>query len=194
MLRPELHVAAIQAFLSCHDSDAVRLRLAGKDDAAFLLSLRLDPSRNKNLSATSNDIAAQIGWMEKYVERHNKGEEAYFVISVDGKDAGTLRIYDYQHLNDSFCWGSWIIAPGAPPAVAYQSVVLVYDLAFGALKFAKSHFDVRQANTSVWRFHEKMGARLVRQDSLDRFYEYTKEDYVLARKRLEKFSQGHAFP
>jgi hypothetical protein len=66
-------------------------------------------------------------------------------------------------------------------------------LAFGALRFSQSHFDVRQANLSVWKFHERMGARLVREDGLDRFYVYGAEDYRQARARLQKFTQQRDF-
>jgi RimJ/RimL family protein N-acetyltransferase len=189
MLPAEGHLAAIQLFLGQRAGDVVRLRLVTEADAAFLLGLRLDPSRNQNISTTSSDIGAQVSWMRAYASREAAGQEAYFVIEVDGQPQGSLRLYDYRASADSFCWGSWIIRPGAPAATAYQSAILAYDLAFGALRFARSHFDVRQANLSVWKFHEKMGARLIREDNLDRFYEYAGEDYRQARTRLQKFTQ-----
>ncbi len=193
MLSANSHLEAIRVFLKERERDSVRLRLASEQDAAFLLTLRLDPSRNQNISATNGEIGAQIAWMRAYALREAAGLEAYFVIEVDGQPQGSLRLYDYRPASDSFCWGSWIIRPGAPAATAYQSAILAYDLAFGALCFAHSHFDVRQANLSVWKFHEKMGARLVREDSLDRFYEYACEDYRHARARLQKFAQLRDF-
>jgi RimJ/RimL family protein N-acetyltransferase len=189
MLPAEGHLASIRFFLEQRAGDAVRLRLAQESDAEFFLGLRLDPSRNQNISATSSDLGAQASWMRAYGAREAAGQEAYFVIEVDGQPQGSLRLYAYRPSADSFSWGSWIIRPGAPAATAYQSAILAYDLAFGALRFARSHFDVRQANVSVWKFHEKMGARLVREDSLDRFYEYAGEDYRQARTRLQKFTQ-----
>ena len=193
MLPAEGHPAAIRFFLEKRAGDAVRLRLATEADAAFLLGLRLDPSRNQNISATSSDLSAQVSWMHAYGAREAAGQEAYFVIEVDGQPQGSLRLYDYRPSVDSFCWGSWIIRPGASPSTAYQSAILVYDLAFGSLRFDRSHFDVRQANVSVWKFHEKMGARLVREDSLDRFYAYGAEDYRQVRARLQKFTQQRDF-
>jgi RimJ/RimL family protein N-acetyltransferase len=193
MLPAESHLAAIQLFLEQRAGDAVRLRLVTESDAAFLLELRLDPSRNQNISTTSSDLSAQVSWMRTYGSREAAGQEAYFVIEVDGQPQGSLRLYDYRPSVDSFCWGSWIIRPGASPSTAYQSAILVYDLAFGSLRFDRSHFDVRQANVSVWKFHEKMGARLVREDSLERFYTYGAEDYRQARARLKKFTQQRDF-
>jgi len=193
MLPAEGHLPAIRDFLAERAGDAVRLRLATESDSEFLLGLRLDPSRNQNISATSSDLSAQINWMRAYSARERAGQEAYFVIEVDGHPQGSVRLYDYRPTDDSFCWGSWIIRPGASPSTAYQSAILVYDLAFGSLRFARSHFDVRQANVSVWKFHEKMGARLVHEDSLDRFYVYGSEDYRQVRARLQKFTQQRDF-
>ena len=193
MLPAEAHSRLIAAFLAERGGAAVRLRLATEADAAFLLGLRLDPSRNRNISATSSDLDAQVSWMRAYADRAAAGREAYFVIEVDGRPQGSLRLYDYRAPEDSFCWGSWIIRPGAPASTAHQSAILVYDLAFGALRFNRSHFDVRQANQSVWKFHERMGARLLREDDQDRFYVYGLEDYRQARARLQKFTQQRDF-
>jgi RimJ/RimL family protein N-acetyltransferase len=193
MLPAEGHLASIRFFLEEREGDTVRLRLALESDAEFLLGLRLDPLRNQNISATSSDLGAQFNWMRAYSARETAGQEAYFVIEVDGQPQGSVRLYDYRPSDGSFCWGSWIIRPGASPSAAYQSAILVYDLAFGSLRFDRSHFDVRQANVSVWKFHEKMGARLVREDNLDRFYAYGAEDYRQVRARLQKFTQQRDF-
>jgi RimJ/RimL family protein N-acetyltransferase len=193
MLPAEKHVQVIKNFLSERNSDGTRFRHATMEDSEFLLGLRLDPSRNQNISATSGELKSQILWMESYLKRYIQGCEAYFIIEVDGQPEGTLRLYDYLSDQDSFCWGSWIIRPGAPALTAYQSAILVYDLAFGSLKFTRAHFDVRQANISVWKFHEKMGAKVVREDTQDRFYDYTVEEYKMARIRLQKFTQKRDF-
>jgi RimJ/RimL family protein N-acetyltransferase len=187
------HAAVIAAFLGLRCEDAIRLRLASEEDAEFLLNLRLDSSRNQNISATSDDLSAQIAWMRDYAGRFAAGREAYFLIEVAGEPQGCLRLYDYLTEQDSFCWGSWIIKPGAPAQTAHQSAILAYDLAFGAMGFTRAHFDVRQANASVWKFHEKMGARLIREDVLNRHYIYEMQDYRQARVRLTKYTQNREF-
>lgn len=194
MLPAEKHLAAIEAFLGSRQQDPVRLRLAALDDAEFILSLRLDPARNRNISKTSSDLEAQRAWMHGYAVRCQAGAEAYFIVEVADQPQGTVRLYDYQPERDSFCWGSWVLKPGCPTATAYQSAILVYDLGFAALGFSRAHFDVRQANESVWKFHEKMGARLVRQDALDRVYVYELADYLPTRQRLARFTQDRRFP
>jgi RimJ/RimL family protein N-acetyltransferase len=193
MRAAEQHPSVIVDFLEARRSLPTSLRAAGEDDSAFLLSLRLDPTRSQNISATSGLLSDQVEWMRGYARRSQAGREAYFLIVSAGEPVGSVRLYDYQPEKDSFCWGSWIIRPGASPSVAYQSAILVYDLGFGSLGFKRAHFDVRQANVSVWKFHEKMGARLVREDAQDRFYEYARADYLAARLRLEKFTQNQTF-
>ena len=188
MLRAEDHASAIAGFLAEQSDKAVRLRLATEADAAFLLDLRLDPTRNQNISATSANLRDQIQWMRDYQARHDAGQEAYFVIEANKSPQGSLRFYDYDSSTNSYCWGSWIIRPGAVPATAFHSILLAYDLAFGPLRFSQARFDVRQAGISVWKFHEKMGAILSSADELDRHYVYSDKNYPQARRWLQTFA------
>jgi RimJ/RimL family protein N-acetyltransferase len=193
MLASEFHSKAVADFLAKLQGVQTTLKPTAEDDSEFLLSLRLDSSRNQNISTTSAALSDQVNWMRAYEHRRAAGAEAYFLIVNAGVAVGSLRLYDYKLERDSFCWGSWIIRSGTSPEVAYQSALLVYDLGFGPLRFGRAHFDVRQANPSVWKFHEKMGARLIREDVSDRYYEYSIEDYRLTRVRLAKFTQQRLF-
>lgn len=175
------HVAAARIHETC-------LRLAREEDAAFLLKLRMEPTRSRFISATNEDLGAQIAWMRAYAQRFAAGTEAYFVITDQGVPLGSLRLYDYLPPDNSYCWGSWIILPAAGPTVAVRSLLLAYDMAFGPLGFTQARFDVREGNTSVWHFHERMGAKLVRKDSINRYYEYSFARYQQARPRLAKFA------
>lgn len=191
MLFPDLHDDAVRNYLFERRADETRLRLVRREDAAFILSLRNNPEKGKNLSKTDSSLAAQEAWLDSYEQRRAASKELYFIIEHAGEKIGTVRIYDYRPSSDSFCWGSWIIIAGAPLAAAYRSALLVYDLAFGGLGFSRAHFDVRQANSSVWRFHEKMGARLEAENILDRFYTYNYDDYLVRRRELKRYDQGH---
>ena len=193
MFSAELHASTIAAFMAARMADEARLRLVTEADAAFILSLRLDPARNQNLSASSADLGAQRAWIRDYEARYGAGSEAYFVIEVGGVGEGLLRLYDYRLAERSFCWGSWILRPKCPAATSYRSAILVYDLAFASLGFVRARFSVRQANHSVRRFHERMGANLVEENELDRFYNYELSDYLVERQRLERFTQGRPF-
>ena len=122
--------------------------------------------------------------MSDYEARFKAGLEAYFIIQHEGKDVGTVRIYDYRPAVDSFCWGSWIIQQGVSERAAFATPLVVYDLGFDCLGFAAAHFDIRQENVSVWKFEEMMGAELINEDELNRMYSYSKSKYPAARARL----------
>lgn len=189
MLKFEEHDSAISRFLAERSEQAIRLRLATEDDAAFLLDLRLDPTRNQNISVTSTDLGDQVEWMRGYKTRYLAGQEAYFLIEAHGVPQGSLRFYDYDLASNSYCWGSWIIRPGANPTAAFHSILLAYDLAFGPLQFGCARIDVRNANISVWKLHEKMGAKLSHEDELSRYYVYPASEYSHARGWLQRFAQ-----
>ena len=190
MLRPDLHAETIARWLRLTADGETRLRLVAQSDAAFILRLRTDPVKARNLSKTESSVEAQQRWLEAYQVRFQSGKEAYFIIENKGVACGTVRLYDYRPAEDSFSWGSWIVAADASPAVGLRSALLVYDLAFGPLGYDRAHFDVRQANTSVWRFHERMGSVLVKEDETDRHYVYASTDYLRKRVELESHVQG----
>ena len=184
MLPADKHPAAICDFLTARAGQATRLRLATVADSEFILGLRLDPARSTHISATSISLSDQLKWMSDYEARFNAGLEAYFIIQHEGKDVGTVRLYDYRPAADSFCWGSWIIQSGVSERAAFATPLIVYDLGFDCLGFAAAHFDIRQANASVWKFEEMMGAELIKEDELNRLYTYSKSKYPAARARL----------
>lgn len=142
------------------------LRNAEPSDAAFILSLRTDPKLNQHISRVSGELAQQKSFLERY---SNSDDEAFFIIEDrEGCAHGTIRMYDPQ--GDSFCWGSWIVRPDAPPRTGTRSALLLYMYGFDYLGFGASHFDVRVENTAVWQFHERCGAELTEQTDLDRYY------------------------
>lgn len=160
-----------------------RLLNADEHDAAYICRLRADEDLNRYLNPSSADVEAQRRWLEGYKDREAAGQEYYFAIVSDGRDAGVLRMYDFRELEGrrSFCWGSWIIpAPRAPGLVTF-SAVMVYEVGFDALDFEQSHFDVRQGNTGVIGFHERAGAHRVAEDEQDVFFRFYPEDWARFR-------------
>jgi RimJ/RimL family protein N-acetyltransferase len=168
----------------------LQLRTAEVRDAEFILALRLDASRNQYLSAVQNDLQAQRHWLVQYKLREQQRLEYYFIIESHpsaslGEPLGMLRLYDFQ--GDSFCWGSWILKPGAPVFAAIESALAVYETAFYELGFQRSHFQVRKGNTKVVDFHLRFGARMIRQDELEHHFEFDKTSYEAARQRYKRF-------
>ena len=160
--------------------------MATVEDSELILSLRLDPGRNGHISSTSNSVDEQREWMRAYMGRLVAGSEVYFIIQFESEDVGTVRLYDYRPDKDSFCWGSWIIRSGVPDIVAFSTPLAVYDLGFDHLGFSSAHFDIRKANTAVWKFEEMLGAELAGEDDINRRYIYPKNKYPPARARMLK--------
>lgn len=161
------------------------LRDASCDDAAFILGLRTDERKARHLSATANDVAAQRSWLEGYAK---SDDQAYFIIEHEEKPIGTVRLYDAQ--GDSFCWGSWILADGAPMHAALESALMVYAFATDHLGFKRAHFEVRKANERVWKFHERFGATRQRETEQDVYMKIGPEEIARSRTRYRRYLPG----
>lgn len=162
----------------------LEFRDAAPDDARFILSLRLDDTKNKYLHAVSNDIQAQRDYLLKYQNEHTS---LYFIIldRFSKKEVGTVRLYDIK--GNSFCWGSWILTQESPPKAAIESALMIYELALDHLGFTAVHFDVRTDNHHVIRFHERFGARRTGGNDLDTFYAMSEEEIRNSLYKLREF-------
>ena len=158
-------------------------RNAEVKDAAFILSLRTDGRKAMYLTPTAPELSRQAMWLEEYAA---KTDQAYFIIeSQAGIPLGTVRLYDPQ--GKSFCWGSWILKDGISQSSAIESALMVYAYAVDQLGFQVAHFDVRKGNESVWRFHERFGAKRLKESDMDFFYQINHEQIMLARTRYKKY-------
>ncbi len=166
----------------------ISLRDANISDAKFILDLRLDPIKSRFLSPTSPSLLDQQEWMKSYEQ---KNDQAYFIIQTNsGEPLGCIRIYNA--LDDSFEWGSWLIVNGAPPLVALESALLVYQFAFD-LGFKTAIVSVRQVNRTVWKFHENIfNACLTNETVKYRFYEVNKKSILYALNRHAKLLDSYS--
>ena len=164
----------------------IQLRTAEISDAEFILQLRTQSDKTKYLSQVENDLAKQQAWLLAYKQKEQNGEEYYFVIeSKAGEKLGLVRVYDLQP--DSFCWGSWLIKDGAPKTTAIESALLIYEFGFGQLGYKKAHFDVRKGNERVIAFHQRFGARIVKEDELNYYFNYTLEGYLKIKQKYKRY-------
>jgi len=153
------------------------------DDADFIITLRTDPEKSRHLSVTEHDIEKQKRFISNYLTGQT---DYYFIISDwDFRPFGSIRIYDIRE--DSFCWGSWILAKDAPNNAAIESALLIYDFAFFSLHYKKSHFDVRKENHRVVDFHKRFGACIVNEDNLNFYFEYTLDAYLAIREKYRRY-------
>lgn len=165
---------------------SIKLRLVETSDAEFILNLRLDEKYNSFISKVDNDLDSQRSWIEKYKKDEKNNRQFYFIIeTVDGKRCGTVRIYDLTA--DSFCWGSWILNHDKTRYSSIESALLVYQYGFEKLGFDKCHFDVMKDNTKVVEFHKRFGAKIVREDAVNFYFQITKDDVEKNTKKFEKF-------
>lgn len=161
----------------------IALREVTLNDAAFLVRIRTDPELGKHLSPTAANVEEQ----EKYILSYLTSQtDFYFIITGYQQDAlGSIRIYDIK--GTSFCWGSWILLKEAPATAAIESALLIYDFGFFSLHYEKSHFDVRKTNTKVVSFHTRFGARIVREDDLNYYFEFDRHAYLQTRQRYDRY-------
>ncbi|UQB42409.1 GNAT family N-acetyltransferase [Thiomicrospira microaerophila] len=165
---------------------SINLRLAALSDAEFILALRTQTDKTRHLNPVENNLKNQQQWLKAYQLRQQAGLEYYFIIeSQQHEPLGLVRVYDLQP--ESFCWGSWLIKDGAPQTTAIQSALLIYEFGFQQLGYKKAHFDVRKANQRVIAFHQRFGARIIGEDALNYYFNYTYEDYLTIKQKYRRF-------
>ncbi|MBH1964350.1 MAG: hypothetical protein I8H77_08450 [Comamonadaceae bacterium] len=174
------------------DGHRLRLRQANVADASFIFNLRHHPLRNQHMSATSTRPEDQSQWLARYALDNS---QAYFVVETKEntehpplagyrQPLGTVRLYDARE--HSFCWGSWMLLPDAPPFAAIESALIVYRYALG-LGFRSAHFEVQQGNLAVCRFHENFGAVRVGEDAGQIHYTLDHERMLESLHRYRRF-------
>lgn len=164
----------------------INLRTVEIEDAEFIFFMRQNESKTKFLSKVSGTVESQKEWILNYKARENQKTEFYFIIeSKKSERLGLIRMYDFQ--NNSFCWGSWLIKEDAPKSTAIESALQIYELGFYSLGFKKSHFDVRKGNDKVIAFHQRFGARIVKENELDYFFNFEKSDYEIIKEKYKRY-------
>lgn len=162
----------------------ISLRFVETKDASFILNLRL--KRGGMLSKTTPSLDLQVKWIENYKKREEQKEEYYFIIEDKNQEnIGTVRIYNI--IEDTFCWGSWLIIENVPFYCSIESALLVYDFAFDNLNLKNSKFDVDKKNKSVLKFHLNMGAKIVDESEKDFYFEYPKSKYKEIRNKYLRY-------
>lgn len=189
IIKQSSHRDAIERYARSSVHCGTKIRPVRLSDAEFIVALRTHGALNKHISPTSGNVLDQKRWIEGYLERFNRGEEAYFIAEYAGVDCGTIRIYNYDIIGGAFVYGSWLMSPEAPACCAFSTTILNHNLGFETLGFLKVCYDVRKENKSVCGFHDALGATLVREDGINRYYEITSQAYPAVRVKLDKFAR-----
>lgn len=151
------------------------LRNIEESDARFVFDLRKNPEKFRYISPSSDRLQDQVEWINRY---KFSDDQAYFIVcEKSGANLGCVRMYDA--FGRSYCWGSWIMIRGLSPLALIESMVII--LAYGKyLGFTEARMSVRQANLSVWKFHENFSqATFIKEDKINRFY-------VLKENRIDE--------
>ena len=164
----------------------INLRTVEIEDAEFIYNMRQNQNKTKYLSKVTGTVESQKEWIKNYKQREDKQKEFYFLIeSKNSEKLGLVRMYDFN--NDSFCWGSWLIKENAPKTTAIESALQIYEFGFYKLGFERSHFDVRKENNKVVAFHQRFGAKIIDEDSLDYFFNFEKSDYEITKEKYKRY-------
>ena len=164
----------------------INLRTVEIEDAEFIYNMRQNQNKTKYLSKVTGTVESQKEWIKNYKQREDKQKEFYFLIeSKNSEKLGLVRMYDFN--NDSFCWGSWLIKENAPKTTAIESALQIYEFGFYKLGFERSHFDVRKENNKVVSFHQRFGAKIIDEDSLDYFFNFEKSDYEIIKQKYKRY-------
>ncbi len=158
----------------------VNLREVTIKDAEFILKLRCDDKKSRFIHKTEYNIAKQVEYLNNYLKKDN---EWYFIIeNKEHTPIGTTRIYDVE--GDKYTGGSWLMIDKATAQETLEGDLLMKSYSFDVLGFSKDCFDVRKENRKVVRFHQICGSKIVGENDIDYFFEYTKEDFEKNRDRL----------
>ncbi len=135
------------------EGPAFRLRPVRPDDAATVLELRNDPERARFIHAGATTIAAQVRWIEQYLDRPG---DWYWAVErrQDGRVEGFVGVYDAS--GTSAEWGRWVLRAGS--LAAAESAWLVHEAAFGPLRLESVLSRTLADNRAVVAFHERYGA------------------------------------
>ena len=160
-------------------------RFVRKEDAAFIIQLRTDPSLSKYLSSTSADLESQIKWIEKYQLREENQEEFYFIaLTKEGEQLGLNRIYNIEA--DAFEIGSWLYKPGLAFKTPILGDLCIRDFGFEKLSKRYCKFEVRKNNLSVVRYHKRFNPEIIDEDDLNYYFRLSYENYLIQRNSLIK--------
>ena len=175
------------------DGHRLRLRLGTPDDAAYIYSLRQNPSYNKYLSPVTGTVDDQRSWLESYKKREAAGEEYYYVSErLDNETpCGVVRLYNITRAE--FTWGSWILDSNKPSKGALESALLSFDVGFNHLGCDRALVDVRQENTHAIAFYRGFGMEHVGDDYENKYFIYRREIAQADRlKHLDHVKAGES--
>ena len=163
----------------------LKARLVNEDDAAFILKLRTDDRLSRHIHSTKDDLEAQKQWIREYKKREEEGREYYCIYHKDDKPIGVSRVsnvYDYFGVG-----GSWLCSPDNEVELSMTTPFIGNEISFEKIGLDFLIFDVRKANTHVWKFHQSIGAIRMGESDIDYYYYLYKDNYYSKKDKILKY-------
>ncbi len=130
----------------------VNLRIANKNDAEFILELRLNPLLNKFIGSTDPDIEKQRSWIQQSFEKST--DFHYIIEDKNGNPHGTIAVYNINYETGQAEWGRWVLKPNSAVYFSIESNLLAFKVAFEILKLKKLVGGANLENKKVVGFHK----------------------------------------
>jgi RimJ/RimL family protein N-acetyltransferase len=160
-------------------SKNINFRLVEPNNAAFIVNLRRE--NGKYLSPTNNDVNKQIEWINKYKDREDNLNEFYYIIEDKSLNkVGTVRLYNINYKKKTFTFGSFIVDKSLTlqKFIPLEAITEIFNYAFNVLKLDKVNFDCRKNNDAANNFYKRFKAKIIDEDNLNYYYEYTKKCFL----------------
>lgn len=134
----------------------INLKLVEKQDAKFLLKLRMNKNLNTYLSPVNNSFKGQEDWIINYKIREFNKKEYYFkALDKNNNDIGFARLYNIDYNRGELTFGSFIMGENKTKYAALETIILLMQIAFNYLKMNKVLLDVRKDNLHAKEFYNR---------------------------------------
>jgi hypothetical protein len=170
------------------DRYGLHVRLVNENDAKFILKLRTDPTLNKYIHKTDEDVASQVAWIRKYKLRERDGIEFYFIFSYNGVEYGVDRLYKIH--DKDFVSGSWLFLPLSPIGVSSLAGIITKEIAYDILNLENDFADIRKQNKSVIRYMMMFKPSIIREDAENIYLHFEKSKFNECKKALIDLCEG----
>lgn len=133
---------------------SVILRSVTKEDARFILDMRLDSKKNAFVHRVDDDLNQEIRWIE--AQRERAGDYFFSIVSrKNKKQVGTISICEINQTMNNAELGRWISYGTAVENL--ESAILAHDFAFDVLNLDTVFTKTVQDNVKVVNFWRRFG-------------------------------------
>lgn len=129
----------------------VSLRAVDKEDALFILKIRLDEKKKKFIHDTPNDQNLQEKWIE--AQRRRENDYYFLILDKEGKPLGTISLYEISGASGEL--GRWVSYGNAYENL--ESAMLLHDFAYEKIGLKEVHTTTMIQNEKVKKFWTRFG-------------------------------------